>query len=55
VDAIEGKLAPELVKKFAFEREVVDHGGVPRRASERKVLDLGALCTNKDLMPESEK
>ncbi|KAI0692103.1 FAD dependent oxidoreductase [Cytidiella melzeri] len=49
-DAIEHKLEPELVRKFAVARgrnpHVLSRDGVPAR-----VLDLSDLCTEDDLLP----
>lgn len=49
-DAIEGKLEPELVQKFALDRGWNEH--VPWRADgSTRPLNLDELCTAEDLLP----
>ncbi|KAI0090734.1 FAD dependent oxidoreductase [Irpex rosettiformis] len=49
-DAIEGKLEPELVKKFALDRASNDH--LPWRSDgSSRPLNLAELCTADDLLP----
>jgi sarcosine oxidase / L-pipecolate oxidase len=49
-DALEGKMDPELVKKFAVDR-VFDHGDLSRPAEKPHELLEQPLCTLEDLEP----
>ena len=49
-DAIEGKMEPELVRKFALERENSVHT-LSRSDEPARELDLNELCGPEDLLP----
>ncbi|KZP27594.1 hypothetical protein FIBSPDRAFT_730595, partial [Athelia psychrophila] len=50
-DAIEGKLDPSLVKKFALDREYIPAS--TSRTGSAKALDIANLCSPDDLLPIS--
>lgn len=53
-DAIEGKLDPALVEKFAVERECAQSGiGRIGSMSAMRVLDIANLCLPEDLLPHA--